>query len=224
MHQVRKSQSLMRKRRKQMKTKLLASIAAALAVVCIAEATQYSKLQIITKAKERGVWAATKAIIVQADLEEEWAACQYITDDYPQFIQATNMLVAAGVATADDIIYILTNSIDTAVPDGAFRRIYDSENSTGYGRIKWHGKKIREEYDLTNAVRITTYEDGTVFRDHSEYITPQDSAKAYLDKIAATTNSGPARVKAARKRLLKTKTDEANGVVSNVTVRIQAGK
>lgn len=205
-----------------MKTKLLASIAAALAVVCIAEATQYSKLQIITKAKERGVWAAAKAIIVQADLEEEWAACQYISDDYPQFIQATNMLVAAGVATADDIIYILTNAIDTAVPDAAFRRVYDRENSTGYGRIKWHGKKIREEY--TNAVRITTYEDGTVFRDHSEYITPQDSAKAYLDKIAATTNSGPARANAARKHLLKIKTDEANGVVSNVTVRIQAGK
>ena len=198
--------------------------ATGLVVALTCEATQYSKLRIITLAKERGVWPAVKAVINEADLAEEWAACQYITDDYPQFVAATNMLVAAGIATAEDIVYILTNSVDEAVPDAALRRVYDKDNTSGSGRVKWHGKKIREEYDLTNCVRITTYEDGTVFRDESAYITPKKSAEDYLNRLAATTNSGPARINAARKRLLKTKTDEANGVVSNVTVNLTAGR
>lgn len=195
-----------------------------LLVLFAAEATQYSKLRIITLAKERGVWMAAKAVIQEADLAEEWAACQYITDDYPQFVAATNMLVAAGIATAEDIVYILTNSVDEAVPDASLRRVYDKENTTGTGRVKWHGKKIREEVDMTNMVRITTYEDGTVFRDVAPVVTPQDAAEAYLRRIAATTNSAPSRLAAARQRLLKTKTDEANGVVSNVTVNVTAGR
>lgn len=195
-----------------------------LLVLFAAEATQYSKLRIITLAKERGVWPAVKAVIQEADLAEEWAACQYITDDYPQFVAATNMLVAAGIATAEDIVYILTNSVDEAVPDASLRRVYDKENTTGTGRVKWHGKKIREEVDMTNMVRITTYEDGTVFRDVAPVVTPQDAAEAYLRRIAATTNSAPSRLAAARQRLLKTKTDEANGVVSNVTVNVTAGR
>ena len=195
-----------------------------LLVLFAAEATQYSKLRIITLAKERGVWMAAKAVIQEADLAEEWAACQYITDDYPQFVAATNMLVAAGIATAEDIVYILTNSVDEAVPDASLRRVYDKENTTGTGRVKWHGKKIREEVDMTNMVRITTYEDGTVFRDVARVVTPQDAAEAYLRRIAATTNSAPSRLAAARQRLLKTKTDEANGVVSNVTVNVTAGR
>lgn len=195
-----------------------------LLVLFAAEATQYSKLRIITLAKERGVWPAVKAVIQEADLAEEWAACQYITDDYPQFVAATNMLVAAGIATAEDIVYILTNSVDEAVPDASLRRVYDKENTTGTGRVKWHGKKIREEVDMTNMVRITTYEDGTVFRDVAPVVTPQDAAEAYLRRIAATTNSAPSRLAAARQRLLKIKTDEANGVVSNVTVNVTAGR
>lgn len=198
--------------------------ATGLVVAFTCEATQYSKLRIITLAKERGVWPAVKAVIQEADLAEEWAACQYITDDYPQFVAATNMLVGAGIATAEDIAYILANSVDEAVPDASLRRVYDKENTTGTGRVKWHGKKIREEVDMTNMVRITTYEDGTVFRDEAPVVTPQDAAEAYLRRIAATTNSAPARLNAARQRLLKTKTDEANGVVSNVTVNLTAGR
>lgn len=195
-----------------------------LLVLFAAEATQYSKLRIITLAKERGVWPAVKAVINEADLAEEWAACQYITDDYPQFVAATNMLVAAGIATTEDIAYILANSVDEAVPDAALRRVYDKDNTSGTGRVKWHGKKIREEVDMTNMVRITTYEDGTVFRDVAPVVTPQDAAEAYLRRIASTTNSAPSRLAAARQRLLKTKTDEANGVVSNVTVNVTAGR
>lgn len=48
--------------------------------------------------------------------------------------------------------------------------------------------------------------------------------EAYGAWIAATTNSAPATLNAARQRLLKTKTDEANGVVSNVTVNLTAGR
>ena len=132
--------------------------------------------------------------------------------------------MGAGIATAEDIAYILANSVDEAVPDAALRRVYDKDNTSGTGRVKWHGKKIREEVDMTNMVRITTYEDGTVFRDVAPVVTPQDAAEAYLRRIAATTNSAPARLNAARQRLLKTKTDEANGVVSNVTVNLTAGR
>lgn len=66
--------------------------------------------------------------------------------------------------------------------------------------------------------------DGEVFEDEARVVTPQASAEAYLRRIASTTNSAPARLNAARQRLLKTKTDEANGVVSNVTVNLTAGR
>lgn len=201
-----------------------ACFAAGLAIALTCEATQYSKLQIIILAKERGVWPAVKSFISAADLEDEWASCQYLTDDNSQFVAATNALVAAGVATAADINYILERAVDAAVPDAALRRVYDKENNTGTGRVKWHGAKVREEVDVTNMVRITTYEDGTVFRDEAHIVTPQDRADAYLARLAATTNSAPARLNAARSRLLKTKADEAAGVVSNVTVNVTAGR
>lgn len=37
-------------------------------------------------------------------------------------------------------------------------------------------------------------------------------------------DEAPSRLAAARQRLLKIKTDEANGVVSNVTVNVTAGR
>ncbi len=73
---------------------------------------RYSKLRIVTAAKAAGKWDALKAGIAAADLEDEWAACQYIEDGDPAFVSATNAVVAAGIATAEEIAAFLKLAID----------------------------------------------------------------------------------------------------------------
>ena len=48
--------------------------------------------------------------------------------------------------------------------------------------------------------------------------------KEMQELIDRELNAALERLNAARQRLLKTKTDEANGVVSNVTVNLTAGR
>lgn len=73
---------------------------------------RYSKLKIVVAAKDAGKWDALKAGIAAADLEDEWNACQYIEDGDPSFVAATNKVVAAGVATAEEIAAFLEQAID----------------------------------------------------------------------------------------------------------------
>lgn len=73
---------------------------------------RYSKLKIVVAAKAVGKWDALKAGIAAADLEDEWNACQYIEDGDPSFVAATNKVVAAGVATAEEIAAFLEKAID----------------------------------------------------------------------------------------------------------------
>lgn len=73
---------------------------------------RYSKLKIVVAAKAAGKWDALKAGIAAADLADEWAACQYIEDGDPSFVAATNAVVAAGVATAEEIAAFLKSAID----------------------------------------------------------------------------------------------------------------
>lgn len=73
---------------------------------------RYSKLKIVVAAKAAGKWDALKAGIAAADLEDEWNACQYIEDGDPSFVAATNKVVAAGVATAEEIAAFLKTAID----------------------------------------------------------------------------------------------------------------
>ena len=73
---------------------------------------RYSKLKIVVAAKGAGKWDALKAGIAAADLEDEWNACQYIEDCDPAFVSATNAVVAAGVATTEEIASFLGNAID----------------------------------------------------------------------------------------------------------------
>ena len=113
---------------------------------------------------------------------------------------------------------------DVADAIRSLRGLYLRDNASTEGRRRWHGKIVETAVDTNTLVRTTTYEDGEVFEDEARVVTPQNSADAYLRKLAATTNSAPSRLAAARQRLLKTKTDEANGVVSNVTVNLTAGK
>lgn len=103
----------------------------------------------------------------------------------------------------------------------SLRGLYIRDNSSAEGRRRWHGRVV--ETAFTNMVRTTTYEDGEVFEDEARVVTPKNAAERQLARLASTTNSGPARLNAARKRLLKNKSDEAAGAVSNVTVSIIAG-
>lgn len=73
---------------------------------------RYSKLKIVVAAKDAGKWDALKAGIAAADLADEWNACQYIEDGDPSFVAATNKVVAAGIATAEEIAAFLENAID----------------------------------------------------------------------------------------------------------------
>ncbi len=73
---------------------------------------RYSKQKIVVAAKTAGKWDALKAGIAAADLADEWAACQYIEDGDPSFVAATNAVVAAGVATAEEIAAFLKSTID----------------------------------------------------------------------------------------------------------------
>ena len=73
---------------------------------------RYSKLKIVVAAKAAGKWDALKAGIAAADLADEWNACQYIEDGDPAFVSATNAVVAAGVATAEEIAAFLRTAID----------------------------------------------------------------------------------------------------------------
>ena len=77
-----------------------------------ADRNRYSKLKIVVAAKAAGKWDALKAGIAAADLEDEWNACQYIEDCDPAFVSATNAVVAAGVATAEEIASFLRQAID----------------------------------------------------------------------------------------------------------------
>ena len=77
--------------------------------------TRYSKLKLIVAAKAAGKWDAFKAFIAQAGYEDEWAACQFLSSDYAQFAAAKNAIIAAGIATAEEVDAILAASVDEEV-------------------------------------------------------------------------------------------------------------
>ena len=80
-----------------------------------AETKTYSKLKLIVAAKAAGKWAAFKEFIASAGLEDEWSACQYLSNDYPQFAQAVEAVIAADIATREEIAAILEASEDAEV-------------------------------------------------------------------------------------------------------------
>lgn len=76
---------------------------------------RYSKLKLIVAAKSAGKWDAFKAFIASAGYEDEWQACQFLSSDYAQFEQAKAAIVAAGIATAEEVEAILAASVDEEV-------------------------------------------------------------------------------------------------------------
>lgn len=79
------------------------------------QVVRYSKLKLIVASKAAGKWEAIKAFIVQAGYEDEWAACQFLSSGYAQFEQAKTAIIAAGIATSDEIEAILAASVDEEV-------------------------------------------------------------------------------------------------------------
>ena len=77
--------------------------------------TRYSKLKLIVASKAAGKWEAFKAFIAQAGYEDEWQACQFLSSRYAQFEQAKAAIIAAGIATAEEIEEILAASVDEEV-------------------------------------------------------------------------------------------------------------
>ena len=76
---------------------------------------RYSKLKLIVASKAAGKWDAFKAFIASAGYEDEWQACQFLSSGYEQFEQAKAAIIAAGIATADEIDAILAASVDEEV-------------------------------------------------------------------------------------------------------------
>lgn len=140
-------------------TTVLVLVAAAVA----AEATQYSKLAIITAAKAAGRWDGLKAWIQQSGYYDEWLVASYLSDEYEQYPAITNAIVSSGVATADELSGILAASKDSALPDTWLNAIYRRDVASENGRVKWHGKRVRTDEDMHRLVQVLTYEDGTTF-------------------------------------------------------------
>ena len=96
-------------------------------------------------------------------------------------------------------------------------RKYHRDVETDAGRKAWHGKIVSTVVDTNALVKVTTYEDGTEFRDPFKVITPVASAQARAAQISVHTNGLPARLAAAR---LRRATEKA--AQSNVTVIVNA--
>ena len=79
------------------------------------QVVRYSKLKLIVASKAAGKWEAFKAFIASAGYEDEWQACQFLSSGYEQFEQAKTAIIAAGIATAEEIEAILVASVDEEV-------------------------------------------------------------------------------------------------------------
>ena len=79
------------------------------------QVVRYSKLKLIVASKAAGKWEAFKAFIASAGYEDEWQACQFLSSGYAQFEQAKAAVIAAGIATAEEIDAILAASVDEEV-------------------------------------------------------------------------------------------------------------
>ena len=79
------------------------------------QVVRYSKLKLIVASKTAGKWDAIKAFLSSAGYEDEWNAAQFLSSGYAQFEHAKTAIIAAGIATAEEIEAILAASVDEEV-------------------------------------------------------------------------------------------------------------
>lgn len=141
----------------------------------VATATQYSKLQIITAAKELQRWDGLKAWIQQSGYYDEWLVCQYLSDEHPAVPVLTNALVSSGILTAQELGTILNKSKDTSIPDAVLIGKYTRDVKSERGRVAWHGKRTDWKEDVNTLTVTEIYEDGTKFISSFEIVKPQSA-------------------------------------------------
>ena len=186
----------------------------------LAEATQYSKLSLITAAKQAGRWDALKEWIASAGLQDEFQNCVYLSDEYPQFDAITNAIVSSGAATSQEVAAILSASKDTAVADALLRRVYDKDMGSLNGRVKWHGAVTNTVFDTNALVKVQYHADGYVHRQsfHSA------AAMGIGERISAAEmkNRIEAKKKAAAEAAAKRKADRIALLHTNLTAEVSA--
>lgn len=166
------------------------------AALCLAlSATQYSKLGIITAAKSAGKWNVLKSWIDTAGHTDEWQAAAFFSDQYPQFAQITNAVVASGVATAQEVEGILAAARDTA-PDALLAAAYAHDMQSSSGRARWHGGNPVSEYRTNETTRIIERTD--IYPDGWEFIDPASRRKALTPEEAAARAASRRTAKQAR--------------------------
>lgn len=167
-------------------------------------AAQYSKLGIITAAKSAGKWDALKSWIATAGYTDEWQAAAFFSDQYPQFAQITNAVVASGVATAQEVEAILAAARDTA-PDALLAAAYAHDMQSSAGRARWHGGNPTSEYRTNETTRIIERAD--IYPDGWEYIDPASRRKALTPEEAAARAASRRTAKQARIDSLRAQLD-----------------
>ena len=175
--------------------KKLATLVLAAALCSALFAAQYSKLGIITAAKSAGKWDVLKSWIASAGYTDEWQAAAFFSDQYPQFAQITNAVVASGVATAQEVEAILAAARDTA-PDALLAAAYAHDMQTSAGRARWHGGNPVSEYRTNETTRIIERAD--IYPDGWEYIDPASRRKALTPEEAAARAASRRTAKQAR--------------------------
>ena len=192
--------------------------------VCLAamfaEATQYSKLALITAAKQAGRWDALKAWIASAGLQDEFQNCVYLSDEYPQFAAITNAIVSSGAATSQEVAAILSASKDPAVADALLRRVYDKDMGSPDGRVKWHGAVTNTVFDTNALVKVQYHADGYVHRQSFR----SAAAMGIGERISAAEikNRLEAQKKAAAEAAAKRKADRIALLQTNLTAEVSA--
>ena len=186
----------------------------------LAEATQYSKLALITAAKQAGRWDALKAWIASAGLQDEFQNCVYLSDEYPQFAAITNAIVSSGAATSQEIAAILSASKDPAVADALLRRVYDKDMGSPNGRVKWHGAVTNTVFDTNALVKVQYHADGYVHRQSFS----SAAAMGIGERISAAEmkNRLEAQKKAAAEAAAKRKADRIAMLQTNLTAEVSA--
>ena len=199
--------------------KLMFVVSVCLAAM-LAEATQYSKLALITAAKQAGRWDSLKAWIASAGLQDEFQNCVYLSDEYPQFAAITNAVVSSGAATSQEVEAILSASQDPAVADALLRRVYDKDMGSPNGRVKWHGAVTNTVFDTNALVKVQYHADGYVHRQsfHSA------AAMGIGERISAAEmkNRLEAQKKAAEEAAAKRKADRIALLQTNLTAEVSA--
>ena len=162
-------------------------------------AVQYSKLALIMAAKTAGKWGDFKSFIASAGLTDEWLACDYLSDDFPQFAEITNAVVSSGLATGAEVAALLKAARDPAVSDALITRVYSTDMTKADGRIRWHGKVVSTVFDTNKLEKVQTHEDGYIHRTAFRLSSP-DSIESQLSAAERAALAEKRRQEAAERK------------------------